>query len=229
MNAIAPLRRAAGEHRFFVGVAAFITATIAAGFIPNYIARALHHTLTFVINLHGLFMASWIALFLAQVLLVANNRTDVHRKLGKCGAVLIALIVPVGLIVVVHSAAQRAHGIENARFFLMLIAFDTLSLLVFACLAITAIVLRRRSDFHKRLMLLATLNLLAPGFGRLLERTPISDIALAITMLLLMQGCVLVCAAVDTFRNRRLHPAFAWAGSLSLVVNFLTCAAKTPL
>jgi hypothetical protein len=57
---------------------------------------------------HGLVFTSWLALFFAQVVLVAAHRTDVHRRLGVAGGALAALVAAVGVVTAVVRAKQGA-------------------------------------------------------------------------------------------------------------------------
>lgn len=86
---------------------------------------------------------------------------------------------------------------------------------IFSTLVITAIALRRRGDFHKRLMLLATLSILVAAIVRIplafIERGSLS------AAILLTDLCIAVVVAIDTFRHHRLHPAFAWGAPLFIV------------
>jgi hypothetical protein len=89
-------------------------------------------------------------------------------------------------------------------------------MLVFAILIGTALYFRRgRLDIHKRLMLLAAVNLMAPAIARI----PLSFIANGgpLAFFGLTDLCILTCVAVDTIRNRRLHPAFLW-GTLFVIL-----------
>ena len=208
-----------------------ITVVVIAGFVPVYTIRLLHHdpNLTWLVHLHGLTMASWIALLLTQTLLVAKHRVDLHRKLGLVGALLIPAILAIGFGVLLNAATRQTHSIYDSRFYWMLVAFDGANLLLFAGLAASAIMLRRRSDYHKRLMLLATLSLLGPAFGRLTSIASGFREDSDLTVLLLMLSSVLICAGVDTRRHRRWHPVFLWGTALVVAADWLTYLAKTRL
>ncbi len=149
-------------------------------------------------------------MFVAQTLLVARHRVDLHRRLGLFGAALIVPMLLIGIPVLVNGATRQAHGIHDARFYLMLVAFDGLSLLLFACLAACALLLRHRSDHHKRLMLLAALSLLGPAFGRLTAYANDFRGDDDLAVLLLMLACVVACVGIDVWRCRRWHPVFVW-------------------
>ena len=111
----------------------------------------------------------------------------------------------------------------------MLAAFDGIALVVFSGLVGAAIVLRRRGDYHKRLMLLATLSLLGPTFGRLTAYAKGLRGDSDIGVLLLCAGSVLACAVIDTMRSHRLHPAFFWGGASVIGINAATYVAKIML
>lgn len=90
-------------------------------------------------------------------------------------------------------------------------------MLVFATLVGTALYLRRRRlDIHKRLMLLAAVNLLAPAIARI----PLHFIETggALAFFGLTDVCLLACVAFDTVKNRRLHPVFLW-GTLLIIAS----------
>jgi hypothetical protein len=85
-------------------------------------------------------------------------------------------------------------------------------LVAFAALVGTAIYYRRRLDIHKRLMLLSALNLLPAAVARI----PLAFIQNngALGFYGLPDLCVVAVVAYDTFRQRRLHPAYLWGGLL---------------
>ena len=67
-------------------------------------------------------------------------------------------------------------------------------------LVASAVALRRRTEWHKRLMLLASCAIVVPAIGRL-PLGPLSGF-------LVFYACVLVPVMVDSVHHRRLHPAF---------------------
>jgi hypothetical protein len=111
-------------------------------------------------------MTLWFGLFIAQVRLVAARRTDLHRRLGGLGAILLVLILFLGVATAITAAR---HGVTPAPEVspLMFMAIPLADLVVFAALVGVALWNRRRSDIHKRLMLLATLSILTPGIARI--------------------------------------------------------------
>ena len=219
-------------QRYFTIAAIAVTPIVIAGFAPLYTLRLLHHDplLTLRVQAHGLVMASWIALFLVQTQLIARGHPDLHRKLGVFAVPLVVAILAISIPVLMNAATRQAHGAHGAPFFLRLVAFDGVNLLLFACLAAWAVAVRcRRSDYHRRLMLLATLSLLGPAFGRLTSYANGMSGDNDLAVLLLMLGCLGVAAAFDIVGLRRLHPAWILGALPLAAADLLTYVAKTQL
>ena len=169
-------------------------------------------------------MTLWFALFFVQTSLIAPHRVRLHKRLGIAGAVLGGLIVVVGATVARHATSRdlrvpTAGGPPP----LQVLGFFLFVLLVFAILVGTALLLRRRRDWHKRLMLLSCVILAAPGLARItFERLPVlaflrggGPAGLFDLVMLLVYACI----AWDTWRHRRLHPAFVCGALLIAAVD----------
>ncbi len=101
------------------------------------------------------------------------------------------------------------------------LVFDPVSLITFAGLTAAAIMLRRETDWHRRLHFCGMSMLLGPGFGRLLPMPLLVPWAFEATFAATMIFPVLGVVA-DLRRNGRVHPAWLWGigtllGSLMLV------------
>lgn len=208
------------DHRFFVAAGAAAFAIVFVGFARTYYLKSLFGTpaLPWLVHVHGFLMTSWFALFFVQVRLVAAHRVDLHRRLGVAGAALAALMVIVGVTVALRAGARDLHRPNAGDRPIAFMGFILFVMLVFAILVGAALLLRRRKDYHKRLMLLSCLSLVGPG----LFRIPLKHVAVVSFLrtgglfglfgldLLLIYACV----GYDTWRNRRLHPAFVWGALL---------------
>src|SRR5262249_23755733 len=125
-------------------------------------------SLTPLYHVHGALFTAWTLLFVMQAALVAGRRTDLHRRLGVVGAVLAALVFIAGVTVSVETL-ERDGGppTMGPRAFFSIPLGD---IVVFGALVAAALVERRRSDAHKRLMLLATISLLTAAVARFLRQ-----------------------------------------------------------
>ena len=203
------------ERRFY-GFAAVVAALIVfAGFARTYYLKQAFDApeLPGLVHVHGVVMTGWIFLFGVQASLVAARRVDLHRRLGMFGAVFAALVVVMGIATAIEGARR---GISPGPPPLVFLAIPLGVILVFGALVAAAIANRRRPDWHKRLMLLATISMLTPAIARI----PID--ALQAGGILAFMGVTdlfaIACIGWDTAKNRRLHPAFL-RGGLFLVLS----------
>ncbi len=222
MNVVARDQLRLTHHRFYswASVAAFTI--VFAGFARTYYLKFLFGTpaLPWLLHLHGALITLWFALFFVQSRLIAAHRVDLHRRLGVFGALLAGSAVIIGVAVALHATVRDIHDPSKRPDSIFILGVSLEVIAVFALLVGAAIALRRRGDFHKRLMLLATLRLLPAGITRIpldfIERGGFS------TAFLLTDLCIILVVAIDTFRNHRLHPAFAWGAPLIMVSMHLT-------
>jgi hypothetical protein len=201
--------------RFYFYAVLGATILVFVGFAQSYFLKGFFGTppLYPLLHLHGFVMTSWFVLFATQTWLIEAHRVSLHRRLGIFGAILASMMLIFGAIVVTINA-REGRVPENAPIPVILI-LSYINLLVFGLFVGTAIGLRRRSEFHKRLMLLATLNLLSPAVNRI----PLDFIQGGglLTVLGIPDLFILICVVYDTVRHRRLHPAFGWGTLLSLM------------
>ena len=201
--------------RFYLWCAIVLSVIVVSGFARTYYLKFLFGTpsLPWLFHLHGLIMTAWVALFLAQVTLISAGRVDIHRRLGFAGGILAFLIVVVGTVAAIHMARRDVVLYPTSDYPLSFLALQLVGLLfIFAVLVTSALLLRNRPDYHKRLMLLAFLRLLPPAVTRL----PLSIVQKGGIPLIVGVDVFAVIAVtlVDWIKHRRLHPALASGGLL---------------
>lgn len=210
-----PMTVRAGTHgRFYIYAVLGAAIIVFVGFAQSYFLKGFFGAppLYPLLHLHGVIMTSWFVLFAAQTWLVATHQVRLHRRLGIIGALLACAILIVGTAVLIigtrlgHNAGLPAP---------MIVCLSLANFLVFGVLVAAAIGFRGRSEFHKRLMLVATLNLLPAAIGRIPLDFIMSGGPLVIFGILDL--VIMICVGYDTLRHRRLHPAFAWGALLSVV------------
>ncbi len=203
------------DHRFYYAVSIGLAVLVFAGFARTYYLKGLFgvRPLPLLLHIHGAVMTLWYALFAVQVRLVAAHRIALHRKLGIAGAFLAALVAVLGTVVSLGLAKRDFLAHPDSLAVLLLLAFQLFAIVLnFVILVSLAMCLRRRPDYHKRLMVLAMLSVLGPALTRLpLPFIANHDVPVAIVIDI---SCVLICVIADTMRNRRLHPVFGWGGSV---------------
>jgi hypothetical protein len=121
----------------------------------------------FLLHLHATVFTLWMFLITAQVLLVVRNRVDIHRKLGwllVAWACLMGVMGPVAAYTAVM-VRTKAHG-PSPDPFLSVQIIDIGSFLILLAIGIG---LRKNPAAHKRMMILSSVALSAPGFARFLR------------------------------------------------------------
>lgn len=207
------------DRQFYTGMALAAAVIVFAGFAPTYFLRANYQStpLPTYLQIHGFLFTTWIALFIAQTSLVAARRTDVHRRLGWATAALAVVMVVVGTTagIVSMRGQVKAGNVDQALAFLTTPLF---SMVVFATLVAAAIKLRRDSQTHKRLMLLATISILDAAVARL----PFEFLRTSTWTFMVATDVLLIAAILyDVASRRRVHPAYVWGGLLIVVVQAL--------
>jgi hypothetical protein len=207
------------DQPFFVGITTAIVIFVFVGFAKTFY---LHRVFgvpapTSFMAFHGSLMSGWILLLFAQTALITSNRAHWHRRLGIIGAFYAALIVVAGCMATLIAAARevRVHSAMVASQ-LNVLALELTQMLLFACLVGAAVRLRNRYDWHKRLMLLATLCILPNVIVRLSFLTDIEFFTRNFNLLGLWALTVILVVALDSYRGRRLHPAFGLVGALAI-------------
>lgn len=156
-----------GQSFFALMAVALLVLTL-VGFSPTYFLRPLtgRDPLPWRFHLHAVLNLTWLVLVVIQTQLVARKRTDLHRRIGLLGIAAAAGVVAGGLFIL-GAMVRRAELPGD-----MLRVSSTLwgnlgSLTSFSLLVTMGLLLRRRPEVHKRLMLVATLAIMGPPLVRI--------------------------------------------------------------
>jgi len=178
--------------------------------------------------IHGVLCGAWIILLVAQTWLVRGGNVRLHRRLGIAGAAIatgVTLSTIWVFVVIWNGWAVMAPDVKINR----------LLLLSYSLFVILALRLRRRPDWHKRLIFIATLLMLDPVLGRVYDplvvplmtqmTEPQIDAAFLPWLILVWLGFFVSLAAYDAIVARRLHPVtltgllwFAAAWTIALML-----------
>lgn len=163
------------------------------------------------VHIHAVTFMAWISFYILQNTLIFRNSIALHRRLGRIGAAYVVWMVLVGLVLTpVTLIAGRSPPFFTPPYFL---ALDWVNIIVFAALFCAAIYNRKRTDWHRRLMLCATICVIAPAMGRLIVISGLPMTAPTNVAALLI--FVFVAVLFDWSNRRIVHPAYAWgAGAL---------------
>ncbi len=207
------------DHVFYTGVAVAVIATVFAGFARTYYLKAYTGTpsLPVSVHLHGIVFTAWTLLFLGQTVFIGRDRIDMHRRLGALGAALACLMIVLGYEIAIAGARRGFLGQfpnetgspSDPLGFLIIGLGDLLLFLVFFALGFYY---RSKPEIHKRLMLLATINVLPAA----VTRVPLGAARLPVAFTLLL-AFVVAGPLYDRLSRGRLHPVSVWGGLAILV------------
>lgn len=216
MQAAPAITRRRRERWFYIGMSLAVLATAFAGFAPSYYLRPFYTSAALMplLHLHGVVFSAWLVLFITQTLLVAAHRVHIHRRLGIAGGVLASLMVVVGVVTALVRAKQGAAPLPDISPLAFLVV-PLGDMFVFAILIAAGFYFRRRPDVHKRLMLLATISILAAAIARLpfaiMQAGPPAFFGFTDVF-------VLVCVVYDLVTLRKVHRA-TWMAGLLIVAS----------
>jgi len=216
--------RATRRDRFFLGMAIALLIIVLLGFARTFFFRAFFAvpSIPAFDYVHALVQTSWFALLVAQASLVAAHRVDVHRRLGIAGAIVAILVAALSLAAVLSYPAHLAAGrvttegpAPNLAGFSRVVWTDLASIALFAAFVGIALVLRRRPEAHRRLMLLGSMAIISPAAIRMASLMTrilpgathsVFDTSPALYLPLIF-GLPLLLVLHDIWTRRRLHPA----------------------
>ncbi|HEX4736095.1 MAG TPA: hypothetical protein VH331_00880 [Allosphingosinicella sp.] len=214
------------DRWIFVIIAAWFVVVVLAGFIPDSLMKVAavqagqRPPFPLVLHMHAVLMGSFMLLLLAQTVLMATGRSNLHMRAGIAAFVLAPTLVAVGLILIptiYHSIwdfAQTAPPALQAKMHQRVLTLENLMLLqlriAFLFPLFLFIGLRARAGnagLHKRMMLLAPAVVLGASIDRMswLPTTlPTSPLATDLYILIAVSPMFVW----DVLRNRRVHAAY---------------------
>jgi hypothetical protein len=197
------------------------------GFAPSYFLAGFNDgptpVLTPRLHIHGALCTAWIVLLIVQTRLIASGRREIHKRLGILSAAIAAAIFVSGLFVAINSqrhvhTAITADTLADPYVFLI---FAATSVTMFALFVALGVIARRHPAAHKRLMLLATANLIVPALARLVTQivqgAGIVGVPGVVGGVLLINVFLAAMVVYDFTTRGRLHAATLWGGAFVVI------------
>jgi len=223
---------------FFTIMAGVVLLLVVAGFVPTLYLRSLFVVPPIPAYLygHGIILTSWFVWFLGQSLLIRAGQVRRHRQFGALGAGFGAVVVVGGLMASLGVASRVASrgidfdadasvlgigvkGLTVTAFLSNVVCSNIGSLLSFATFLVAAMVLRRRPQAHKRLMLLASISIIGPALARI-SRLQVFGGEQGPCIPVVFWGLVLALAVHDLISRRRLHPSTVLGALLLVLIGY---------
>lgn len=192
------------ERKFILFVASLLIGVSVIGFGYFLLSGKSTFASPWWVHVHAVSMVAWLGFFVVQNLAVVTGRMALHRRLGWFGAVYAVGLVLGGYVVGwVEVSSGRNMPFDPPES----LALNWMNITTFAGLFVAAIHLRRRPDWHKRLMLCAMICLTAPAYGRTLIML---DARTNTNFTLFMLALIAIAALGDLAIRRRIHAAYLW-------------------
>lgn len=198
---------------------ALLAAVIAvAGFWKSYFGGRFMQS-EMLIHLHAAVFMGWIFLVGLQSYFAITGRIALHMKIGRFGMAYGVFLVVVGLGFALVMFARRvaAVGPENTHGGFLAPLTD---MLVFTTFLIGAWVTRRRPEFHRRFILLATNTILIAAVGRASGGTGSLALRDVLPFLLIWLSPLWIAMAYDWFKHRTFHRVYAFGAMLLIALRY---------
>ena len=205
------------DSRFFAISAILIAVLVVMSFPLTYFIPIANGSKSFSLlhHLHGLAFFAWVGLYVVQTRMVRSGNIRRHREIGIAGVALAGAMLPLGLWLTVNAAAGRqAEGVALPFEFSL---YNFVDIVVFSVAFGWAIYeASRRSEWHRRLMFVAMLNLFGPAFSRWTLKLPLPFPWVDMSANLAADALLLALAWHDRRVLGRIHPLTLWA-ALALI------------
>jgi hypothetical protein len=195
------------EHLFFWGMSVLMALVVFIGFSRTYFLAGYFHAKPLaapIVHVHAAAFTSWMLLLVAQTSLAGSGRSDIHRRLGIAGMILAPIVFVLGVAVATEMLRRLSTvpGVDSSVIYAVALS----EIIGFAVPTFFAFRLRKRSDYHKRLIIIGTIAMMTAGFGRwpiqFLLHKPLPAMVCTFALLMLMM-------AYDVATMRKVHRATA--------------------
>jgi hypothetical protein len=194
--------------RYFYFFMSLLTAVVVVYGFSHTISQALFHPgirPPALLWVHGAVFFGWLGLFILQSALVRTRNVKVHKRLGwyfaGVGAAIPVLGVAITRVMALFEINIRHYDLIERLGFL---AIPLQDMVAFTAAFGLAILWRRRPEYHRRLVLIATCALTAAAWGRLPALINLPYISFYAGV----DGLIVLGALRDLIVNRRVHAVY---------------------
>ena len=211
------------KPNFYFWMTAALAAVIFGGFGISYFAPMATGSLRPIsplVHFHGIFYFAWMILLMVQSGLVNSGNVALHRTLGTIGiSVATGLVIFASVISIENTRASLELSADPFLFQLMYLNIVAIS--TFTILFIMAMRKTRQPEFHRRLVLLATVGFIGAGINRFYVAAFQVDFAPFWFIYLVSDLFILALIIHDWKTLQKLHPATISGGLIVVVIQLL--------
>ena len=191
---------------FYLCMSLVLAALVIVGFSRTVNTNLFHGNppRPLLLWIHGAVFSTWVVFFIAQSALVRARKVSVHRFLGWFGAGLAAVMVVLGCTIAVVMARFDTVVLhqKDADAFLSIPFGD---MIVFGSCIAMAIYWRKKPEFHRRLVFIASCQLMDAALGRF-------DFVFNHNLFYLALDCLIALGMVrDWVVDKRVHKVYLYA------------------
>ena len=201
---------------FYFCMSLALAALVVWGFSRTVSANLFHANppRPWLLWMHGAAFSTWIVFFALQSVLVRVRKVSVHRLIGWFGAGLATVMVPLGFTIAVVMGRFDTFVLHDkgAAPFLSIPFGD---MIIFGACVAMAIYWRKRPEYHRRLIFIATCELMDAAIGRFDFWFNHSIFYLGVDLLIVL-GIMR-----DRFVDGRIHRVYLYALAPMIVVQNL--------
>jgi hypothetical protein len=201
---------------FYLCMSLLLAALVILGFSRTVNANLFHGNppRPLLLWIHGAAFSTWILFFIAQSALVRARKVSVHRLLGWFGAALATLMVVLGLAIAVVMGRfdiRVLHQKDVAAF----LSVPFADMLIFGSCIALAIYWRKKPEYHRRLIFIASCQLMDAAIGRF-------DFMFNHNLFFAALDCLIALGMLrDWLVDTRVHKVYLYALPSLLVVQTL--------
>ena len=211
-TAVVPQQKVRSDDIFFPAMALLILGMVVLGFGRTYFFAGMFRAKlpNTLVHIHGALFVTWIFFLVVQASLVALRKVKWHMTLGIFGVIMIPLMAVFGVLTLFDSIRRNGTDLPPE----LLLAGDLSNLALFVVLTAWALLVRRNSASHKRLMILGTMAIMGPA----IDRWPIPHTIIGTLAIFL--GLPMLVVVYDLWSSRRVHRSTAVGYAMIATVVF---------
>src|SRR5216683_4990345 len=211
------------ERVFYSSMAILLCICVYIGFSPTYFQAGMMRAPlpSPILHIHGAVFTLWMLLFAVQAAFISAGRVKWHRSLGTVAFCLPPIMIVLGVIAAIDALHRgvKIGPLDPA----VSAAIPLIGIVGFTIVIYASWRARRRPDAHKRLILIATMGLVAAAFARFpWDRIGLPPAAGAVIGLGFL---ILILIVYELISIHRIHRSTIWAAP----VVFATVALAVPI
>ena len=210
------------DKYFYFTMSLLLAGIVAWGFGPT-VNQNLIHALPprpRLLWFHGAAFSAWVLFYIFQSALVRTRNVKWHRFFGWFGAGLGTVMILLGVTVAIVMGRFDTYTLHEpgGNAFLIVPLFDMVAFTTFFGLAI---LWRKKPEFHRRFIFIATCGLVVAAFGRMPSMANHNLFYYCVDFLILLG------AVRDLVVNRRVHQVYLVALPLLIAVHTFVVHTET--